>query len=526
MPADDLTTMEQDTKPSLQLNSIDTIRLLNLIARKYYHNDDGTFHHEAYLRDCFKCLLTFFSTELYVGESAERENVFLFAALTYKKEDSTRIELVKLDDGLGYYFNKDAEAELAALFNPVIEELYKAIYKKKSMSVTETLLKDKRRGKDLFLYSGKPYETPVDPSNEDVDARIAFFRLSDLAFVEDESIEKFCKSNSKQIGEFKKSLNKNSEIDVADSDQQIGTLLWYYRQLQEKYLLKHQDKEFLVHFIRPSFIEFGYNILLSLGTNSRLNVDQLSLIYLLVYRIVSQTVIEKTKEAEKLKRKKSYSLTSHSFKTELSTTIIPQVNLVVDTIKESALYSNPKLNEHVDVLLEQSKELFRLTGLISLIDKIDKRDEFLESGHRDELISTTQEFIKIADYCSVYNLRHPNLDDIVVRGYSTLSITVFDEFLSGQLIRLFYKTLFENIIIHGRRVDNKVYLDVSQTPNGYSFENETRKESFVIDDTKLTGNLLLFKTFIEETGSGKLHVKSENHKFNVVYESGNKNEQH
>lgn len=284
-----------------RLYSIDTIRRLNVVARKYYHKENVKFNHESYIQECLECLLSFFSTELFVGEGANRENAYLFAALTYKKEENPKIELVRVADGLGYYFAGEVEQELEDSFNRIIGELYEAIHKRESMSVTKVLLKDKKRGKDLFLYSGDSYEAPVEPSNPAVDARIAFFPLKSLKFNPDESVERFCERNGGPIREFRDSLDHNAEMKLTETDQQIGVLLWHYKRMEEVYYRCRGGGEFLVHFIRPSFIDFGHNILLSLGTSRRLDVDQLSLIYLLIYRIVSQTVIEKTKQAEREK---------------------------------------------------------------------------------------------------------------------------------------------------------------------------------------------------------------------------------
>jgi len=291
----------EDAMTSPQMNSIDTIRQFNVIARRYYHNENVKFKHESYIRECFECLLSFFSTELFVGEGADRENAYLFAALTYKREDNPNIDLVKITDGLGYYYAAGVERGLANSLNLIIDELYQAIHKERSMSVTKALLKDKKRGKDLFLYSGAPYEPPVEPANPDVQAKIALFPLKDLAFDPADGEERFCEINKRQIADFRAQLDQNAEMKLTETDQQIGVLLWHYKRMEKLYLSYRLGKEFLVHFIRPSFIDFGHNILLSLGTSRRLSVDQLSLIYLLVYRIVSQTVIEKTKQAEREK---------------------------------------------------------------------------------------------------------------------------------------------------------------------------------------------------------------------------------
>jgi hypothetical protein len=292
-----------------RMNSIDTVRVLNRIARRHYHDDVVTYDHEKYLRECFACLQGFFATELNIrrNESDPKpalENAYLFSAMTYKSEGSNQIGLIKVtdaDDDLGYYFAEGVKEELSGKFNPIIENLYEDIYAKRSISITEALLKDKREGKDLYLYSGQPYKPFVHPGKppRDVDARISFFCTSDLAYAAGDSQDHFTERNGEEIEKFRLKLTDPNRDDPDVTKEKVGTLLWYYRQLQEAYLSDHDGQEFVVHFVRPSFIEFGYNILLSLGTNHRLEADQLAFIYLLVHKIVSQTLVERTRQEEK-----------------------------------------------------------------------------------------------------------------------------------------------------------------------------------------------------------------------------------
>jgi hypothetical protein len=515
--------MVRDMTAHPRLNSIDTIRQLNAVARRYYHNENGEFNHESYIRDCFECLLSFFSTELFVGEGAGRENAYLFAALTYKREDSPKIELVKITDGFGYYFADDVEQDLANSFNRVIDELYQSIDNEQSMSVTKALLKDKKRGKDLFLYSGEPYEQPVEPGNPDVDARIAFFPLKDLTFDPTDSSEHFCKINKEPIKDFREKLDQNAEIEMklTESDQQIGVLLWHYKRLEKEYSVRRPGEEFLVHFIRPSFIDFGHNILLSLGTSRRLEADQLSMIYLLVYRIVSQTVIEKTKEVERFKRRASFSLTTHALKTELQISIKPKVNNIKKEIEKLSLPANSILSKVVTELEAQYADLFCMTAFISLIDKIESQSHFEESGRMEGLLVEHQETINILKYCAEYNKTNPHLDGIKVLGGipRPLSIKVYNSYFSTPALRLFLDTIFENVNKFGRRTDKKIELRVSSLASEWTFENDTNDERVEIDLKKIRGNLFLFNLLIEKTNSGKLTISPPgDYKFKVTYQ--------
>lgn len=517
--------MVRDMIPHPRLNSIDTIRQLNVVARKYYHNENGEFNHESYIRECFECLLSFFSTELFVREGAERENAYLFAALTYKKEDSPKIALVKITDGSGYYFADDVEQDLVNSFNRVIDELYQSIDNEQSMSVTKVLLKDKKRGKDLFLYSGEPYERPVKPGNPKVDARIAFFSLKDLTFDPTDSIEHFCKINQGPINDFREKLDQNAEdeMKLTETDEQIGVLLWHYKRLEKEHSVRRPGEEFLVHFIRPSFIDFGHNILLSLGTSRKLEADHLSMIYLLVYRIISQTFIEKTKEVERFKRRASFSLTTHALKTELDVSIMPKVNNVKKMLKELSLPANSKLSKAVAELEEQYADLFCMTAFVSLIDKIESQSHFEDSGRIEGLLVEHQEAINISKYCAEYNKTNPQRDDIKVLGETPqpLCIKVYDSYFSAPALRLFLDTIFENVNKFGRRNNNKkIELYVSTSASEWTFENDTNDEKVEVDLRKIRGNLFLFNQLIERTNSGKLTINPPGeYKFKVTYQT-------
>jgi hypothetical protein len=500
------------------MNSIDAVRRVNQIARTYYYGTESGFDHKSYLRDCFRCLVDYFE-ELKFESSNHKP--YLFSALTSKNEDQDRIEVVKLNDGPGYHF---VNADIRNALEPTIDQLLTEIQNKQSISLTTTLLRNKRKGKDLYLYSRNSYSKPINPEGANPEAKISFYALSELAFSKhDPSFDTFLNANIKNgsIELFKKKID-NDEDDPAECETtQVAKLLWYYKRLENS-LPARLDNEFIVHFIRPSLIEFGYNILLSLATDKHLSAEQLSFIYLLVYRIVNQMAIEKAKEVETLKRKKSYSLTSHSFKTVLSTTIIPQTKSLAKAIHDSGT-TCPSINDAVGSLLQQSEDLFRLTGIISLIDKVDKKTQFLKSGHADGLISPTPDpnVLSISEYCSRYNQRNLNLDDIVIHGDgdSRLTISVFDEYFTAPLVTLFYKTLFENVVSHAKRMQNEIVLNVSETERGWSFDNATRARTVEVDRTKLTGNLSLFKTLIEETNSGSLTLDSGDHIFKVVYSS-------
>ncbi|PYS66794.1 MAG: hypothetical protein DMF69_25040, partial [Acidobacteria bacterium] len=128
--------------PKANSNSIDTIRRINQVARDHYHNEENVdFDHMAYLSGCFEALIDFFSNELSDKScaGAEVDSEYLFSALSYKIEASEQIDFVKVNDKPYDYVTEGLES----LFEPTIDNLLQDINDQKSISLTQTLLKDK-----------------------------------------------------------------------------------------------------------------------------------------------------------------------------------------------------------------------------------------------------------------------------------------------------------------------------------------------------------------------------------------------
>jgi len=499
----------------IKSSSIETIRRINQVARDHYHNDHVDFDHAAYLRECYAVLIDFLCEELSDVPSTDQnlQTAYLFSALSYKNEESEKIDFVSHDDKAYNFVNE----ELENLFKPTIDKLLEDINVQRSISLTQTLLKDKRKGKDLFLYTGPAYAYPVTPRRRDELAKIDFFSLSKLTLDPNKEFEHFYSSNDRFISEFAVIIGASAKEPEV---RKIGTLLWRYRQIQEIYQASVPGAEFLVHFIRPSFIESTYNVLLSLGTNRRLTVDQLSLIYLLVYRIISQTVIERTKEAEQFKRRASFSLTTHALKTELQTTIKPTIASAKQVVHNLALHSS-ELDLIITEIEEQYEDLFCMTAFVSLIDKAEDKKRFESAGLKEGLLSQAPVTIDIVEYCSAFNALNPHLDPIVLSTpqITPLQIRVYDSFFSTRVLRLFVNTVFENTTKFGRRDSGRINLRIMSSETQWVFENDTNDETVEVDQRSLRGNLKLFQLLLGNTNSGKLTVEGGQYKFTVTYEA-------
>lgn len=494
------------------MDSIRLIRAINRIAKDHFSSRETYFNPTPYLEECLDSLREYFRAEL--------KGDYLFSALTLKKsvptverKDEEGIEIISRSKNEGYHFRDDV---VEGTFEPIIGELIQAVENKSSISLTRSLLKDSH-GKLLFFYSEKEYDSPINPF-ESEDSKLALFSLSWLRLNPDgREFDRFLDANRRFIEKFKKMLT-GKECLPEENLQQEGKLLWYYKKLQEAYRPVEPDKDFVVHFIRPAFIEFDHNVLLSLATSRQLEPHQLAFIALLIYRIVGQMAIEKTKEIEELRRKRSFSLTTHSLKTELNTTIVPQIGMVKDALRETPFPERLPLHKYVDDLERQGQNLFYMTGLITLVDKIGDKDTFVSSGLKQQLLVKAEEAINISQYCEEYNARNRRLAEIVISGApdQSLSIKVYGVYLSRVLVKLFVDTIFENISLHGRRRNKKVELRVSHSDHVWTFENDTRIEKVEVDVSRLSGNLLLFQTFIEDTKSGTLVIDSGNHLFKVT----------
>ena len=145
--------------------------------------------------------------------------------------------------------------------------------------------------------------------------------------------------------------------------------------------INNNGNDFMVHFIRPSFIDFDHNMLMSLETNDLLDKEELAIVDLILFKIVGLMATERVKEVEALKTKTMFSLTTHSLKTHLDTGVIKLKNAFKDKLN-----SYPQLLNEFSELDEETEELLKLTSLLSLIDKIDDEKEFKKEANKSKLL--------------------------------------------------------------------------------------------------------------------------------------------
>lgn len=224
--------------------------------------------------------------------------------------------------------------------------------------------------------------------------------------------------------------------------------------------------------------------------------------------------------------KKSFSLTTHSLKTELKTTLIPQIASLIELIEEmgcNKIY-NEEAQEKIRQLEKQCNDLYGLTGVITLVDKVKDQDHFTKSGLKDNLLSKNIQELSIQESYLRFHKLNPSLEEIRFSGGcdEPFNVKVYDHYLSQQMIKLLHFTIFDNLILHSKRkIDGSkkihIQLDIEKQDHVWSFKNETRVDKADIDEKSVKGNLGLFKHIIELTGSGTFKIITGDGIFKIIY---------
>lgn len=252
-----------------------TFRKINDSAVKLYFAKTE-FDHDEFLYECLGHIKDYF--EKILGDD------FIYIAISFTNKQrlsfvgEAKKEVVFKGHKFAKKLKKSQKKELFGLLEQYIEEANDL----KIISLTKILL-DKEIKKDVFInFSEHPYPSTL--LNDKISEIKLYSRRGYLEEIE------FDRTHSKKIKlfsqEFQSSLNYESYLKYFHNYYTLGN--------------KYKDfkgKDFLIHFIKPSILEFDYNLLLSLATSRKLSKDELALVNLLMHRIVSQTATEKVQEA-------------------------------------------------------------------------------------------------------------------------------------------------------------------------------------------------------------------------------------
>jgi hypothetical protein len=279
-------------------------------------------------------------------------------------------------------------------------------------------------------------------------------------------------------------------------------------------------------------IVVGIYILLKnkMAANEKIINDFISLeVYKFLYGRGRQYSIkeykEKFKQFEKFKTKTMFSLTTHSLKTHLNTNILKEVNFFSDELEPY-----PELKEQYDKYVKKEVyTLFRLTDILSLVDKIHDKEKFTDTAKGGTLLSESIVHYNLKEHLDEFN-RRKNLEraELDIKICSTvnlesfiLPINIYALFLGKDLIELFFNTIFENIVAYGKPESGYRNLVIEIKQNQIIFSNRTLNKRTQVDETRLTGNYGLFKKLFEDTDSGNfsIHLQTD-YEFKIIISYG------
>ncbi len=490
------------------MNELDLVRGINMIGEEHFSRRGGPFNnHLEYLGNCNELLINYLKEEL-------KEN-FVFYGLTWmdKKNNYNFVpsgynEQTSIKDKQYEFGNQTASAVREFLET----EYLSAIDNGEIISMTVSTLSE-TPGPDLIFYSGQASEYSHPIKEESDNAKIQFFNLQDVRLIKGkDGVE----CDKKCIEKLKKGLKLSGEAN------QVKRLVYYYKKLEKLFYTTNTEKPFIIHFIRPYFVEFEYNLLLTLSTSRLLKSETLAFIDSILHMIVGLLSTKTIREHESLKNRQSFSLQTHSFKTSLNTNIRSVKNNLKEHIEDNYA-SDQHLNKWVDELDQGVELLYDLTGVSSLLDKADMRSEFIKSGIREGLLQKHPSSLRLQDVVNRFNSINEEKDNIIVNMQDDDLHRFFmfhDYYASDSLLNVFYLTLLENAESHGKpqKKTGLIKMDIESNLRELIFSNEMAQETFKPNNKGLTGNLKLFKVLFQTTSSAQLVIKPEDYKFRVKIE--------
>lgn len=311
------------------------LKIIREINDHSQRNYDTKSDHIHFLEMCNKSLFDFFN------ETISKDLVY--STMAYKSNEKKTFEIVKGGEApTHYFFGENTPSSFKACLGPLLEESQSL--EKKIINLTNILLNNKP-GFDLFFVPSYADYKDYLAQDHEISAKssIKLFPLGLLKF--NDNLSEFETINYQLLDDFIRILNS---ADFRER-QKYSRYLWHYKNL-EKEIKSNDSDQFYIHFIRPSVIEFDYNLLLALATKRKLMKNELSFIDLLLYRVVGQTAVEKVREHEEIERLRNVSASTHVIKTTINGLFTPTLNsllnedIIDDRVKELNIAKKKLLN--------------------------------------------------------------------------------------------------------------------------------------------------------------------------------------
>jgi transposase-like protein len=508
------------------MDELKAFREIKKVAQLHYFSTDGSdkrTHFEKgveYLSQCQAILYNYFKS------NKELSGKIIYSTLSYidhREKKQTHTALIANNDfKSGYYWNDNIPnfgneeiAKADGFFKTFIGD----INQNKLISLTNILFdRNKFKAPDFIISNCKIKKDDV-------------YTLGSSVSYQEEPLCHFQYHKKKGVfyTQYKSSINSfidvynQEKVSVLNSDYFGKVKNYFIRYLQAIDLFNEFGlKNVNFNFIKPFLEGNEYNVLLTVAANDQLTNSERAVINLFLYKIVSYMASDlQTLKAENadLRRRKSFSLTTHSLKTHLNTTVVITKNAFNDT-----LTGYPLLKEEFKEHSREVDTLFHLTELLSLIDKIDNSEKFKKAA-TEVLFTDTKVSYNFKEHLDKFNQRHntfPDLISIPTIEKFEFDLTIYELFFGEKLLELFFNTIFENLLAYGKpNKDCKKELRIDITENSWTFKNDTLNKVVSVDEEKLTGNLELYRKLINETKSGLFSINTGEFKFEIIIKRKN-----
>lgn len=473
--------------------SLDVLREVYKSSRKNYSSESNQHNHSRFLYESNIILHEYFKNNL--------SDSYLYSCISFKSENEELSLVDGVDDteGIGYNFSDGIQSSIKDLVN----QIFKDAKNKKTINLTEVLLSKLKDPHDFYFLSQPCESYNRDFWSTDFDKH---FLLSDL--MPEADLDLFTNQNRSAINKFISLLSDDYTIGSIDFSK-AGMYLHNYKLLEKEYLRLHPDDHYYLHLIRPGISEFRYNLLLSLATKKPLSKEEFALINFFLYRIVSQTAIEKIKEAERLKSLHAANYGVHVIKTKLSEVIRTKAStigvLIANEYKgivTDHIDSIDKLIKHAEIINVASK-IAQDKSKSDILKNLLKADFICESSLFSEREFNLSEILndKIDENNSSANntkLNKVRGECLVPNNFLTLSEedTTKKYWFNREFYLTLSETILENFKDHAVERDFDNILNISFTNDCIEVKN-TLLQDCKDKETELTGIFGLFKNILE-----------------------------
>lgn len=486
--------MEYIIKKDSINDGVDVLRQVLMASEECYNLEKDIHNHQAYLTYCNQILDYYFENCL--GEK------YIYSLISFKNELNSLNSIGSTNDSNDVNFNFNGNALNNSQINilkPLLNNLFEDAKTGLSINLTELLL-HKRKSHDFYILSSDECKEKMEFWDNNNDKH---FSMKNIVWHLNK--EEFFKLNKIEIENFKTVVDNENYFNDFQL-QNFSNYLWHYKNLEITYKNHFPDKELYVNLIRPAINEYQYNILLSLVTNEPLSRVEFSNINFFLYRILSNTVIEKIKSEERLKRIESESMTTHNFKTYIQSEIINEFNTYK---REDEIEDKIKT---IELIESNCVNLFTLTGVINLVSKLHDKESLFETGEYDKLLSKCKQIINVKNVIDNYNAKSkrkgsPQIEANFIGNVEDIFIPIGNYYATELLCNNFILTLCENILRHGElnEAESKD-LDISITEAGFVFSN-VAKSTLLSKNSSLTGNLSFLDNLLNGIKAGSFVIR-------------------